>query len=500
MGIAVPTASVATQTRPDFNSDGYADLAVVGSHYTTGADLPHWVVSVIYGSPQGLTAARNRLWRQLDFPERSGPRHLATDTAAGDFDGDGFTDLAIGTVPAGPELTPLQGAVRILYGSTTGLRRERSQYWTSSSPGLPAIDEPDDDSFGMSLVAANFGRSGEDDLAIGAKHRRNGGEVTLLYGSATGLTPQGSQLWSQATPGVPGRQRASDGFGTSLAAGRFAGSSHADLAVGVPGNGRKGHGAVNILYGSSSGLTAFGSQLWSQSSRGVKGKAAAEEQFGSSVTAGHFAGRSTADLAIGVRAATDAYKFGGAVNVLYGSRNGLSAKGDQLWTPRSKGLAGRRYLDTFFGDDLAAGNFGRDRRGKPFDDLALGAATDYYNDGAGGSMGAVEVLYGSANGLTAKGSQMWRWDTPGVKGNPNPEQESFGAVLIASDFGKASGGRAYADLALGDPIYESSGRTYGAVSVVHGTRSGLTARGDQLWTIQGLGRREPTFFAEWYDY
>ena len=115
-------------------------------------------------------------------------------------------------------------------------------------------------------------------------------------------------------------------------------------------------------------------------------------------------------------------------------------------------------------------------------------------------MGAVEVLYGSAKGLTAKGSQMWRWDTPGVKGNPNPEHESFGAVLIASDFGKASRGRTYADLALGDPFYESSGRTYGAVSVVHGTRSGLTAKGDQLWTIQKLGRREPTFFADWHDY
>ena len=166
----------------DFNGDGYADLAVRGMHYASNANLPHWVVSVIYGSPHGLTVARNQVWRQLDFPDEATPLRLVGDIAAGDFDGDGFTDLAVGLYPSDPEVAPLTGAVRILYGSGAGLQRGRSQLWTSASPGLPAFAGSEDSSFGSSLVAANFGRSGHDDLAIGAAERDGGGQVTVMYG------------------------------------------------------------------------------------------------------------------------------------------------------------------------------------------------------------------------------------------------------------------------------------------------------------------------------
>lgn len=495
---AVKLASAPVREGPDFDGDGYADLAVPGSDYDSGADYPYWVVNIIFGSSKGLTARRNQLWRQLDFSDHVSPRHSLASTAAGDFDGDGFTDLALGTFPGGPDLVPLDGAVRILYGSPTGLQRARSQYFTSKSPGLPRVDEPEDDSFGTSLVAANFGRSRQADLAIGAKYRK-GGQVTVLYGSVSGLTALDSQLWSQGTAGVPGVQGPGDGFGTSLAAGRFAGSPYADLAVGVPHDGGKqgseGPGAVNIIYGSSSGLTAQGSQLWSQRSRGIKGKPVDGEQFGSDLAAGHFAGRDTADLAVGVRAGSDAGEYSGAVNVLYGTGKGLSAKGDQLWTPRSKGLTGKRYLDSFFGDVLTVGNFGRDRRGRHFDDLAVTASTDYEKDGLGGSMGVVQVIYGSSTGLAVKGNQSWRWDTAGVKGNPDPLEDSYGDTLVAADFGNGPRRSRYADLAVGDPIVPA-GSTYGAVSVLPGTKTGLSARGDQRWTIQKLHRRIPRFFAE----
>ena len=52
MRIAAPAASGAQRSGPDFNRDGYADLVVVGSHYATGADLQHWVVSSSTGRPE----------------------------------------------------------------------------------------------------------------------------------------------------------------------------------------------------------------------------------------------------------------------------------------------------------------------------------------------------------------------------------------------------------------------------------------------------------------
>lgn len=53
----------------------------------------------------------------------------------------------------------------------------------------------------------------------------------------------------------------------SLAAGHFTGRTLADLAIGAPSrsfmaNNGDGSGTVNVNYGSSSGLTTQGIQLW----------------------------------------------------------------------------------------------------------------------------------------------------------------------------------------------------------------------------------------------
>ncbi len=66
-------------------------------------------------------------------------------------------------------------------------------------------------------------------------------------------------------------------------AGDFGRSRHADLAITVPGEDVGGFvdaGAANVLYGSPSGLTARGDQLWSQNTRGIKDEAEELDLFG----------------------------------------------------------------------------------------------------------------------------------------------------------------------------------------------------------------------------
>jgi hypothetical protein len=56
-----------------------------------------------------------------------------------------------------------------------------------------------------------------------------------------------------------------------------------DLVIGSPGEdigGIKDAGAVNVLYGSGSGLTATGDQLWHQNVAGVLGGSEAGDVFG----------------------------------------------------------------------------------------------------------------------------------------------------------------------------------------------------------------------------
>ena len=496
-----PSAQAATgrDARADLNGDGEADLVVAGDEYRPRFNTPTWTLTVIYGSSNGLSRRANQVWRETDFGPTKPARGEITGLVTGDFDGDGFHDVAVGTDNLDESEEQSQervGEVRILFGSRTGVVRSRSQVLTPRSDDrLPVVD--DDPSFGWVLAVADLGRGAQDDLAIGSPlGASESGQVTVVYGSRTGLVWAGRQVWTQDVAGVPGSSADRDAFGSALVAADFGRGSHADLAIGVPGEGattrRPPTGAVVVLYGSSTGVTAVGAQQWSQASPGVKGKATDDERFGTSLAAGHFAGRKTADLAVGVPYGEDAGKYAGEVNILYGSKNGITARGDQLWTRRSRGIAGRKYLDASFGGVVVAGNFGKDRGKHPYDDLAISAWYEKDLKGSSWSSGAIEVLYGTSRGLASRGSQVWRLSSPGIKGTTDRlNGDGFGGDLAAGDFGKSR----YADLAVADDLMEVDSQHYGATSVIYGSATGLTARGDQLWSVQRLGRPETDFWA-----
>jgi len=160
------------------------------------------------------------------------------------------------------------------------------------------------------------------------------GAVSVLYGSATGLSRTGGQLFSQ----VGGTPEDTDQFGSALAAGDFNHDGAADLAASAPledVGSVADAGAVSVLYGSAAGLSRTGGQLFSQ----VGGIAEDFDRFGQALAAGDFNHDGAADLAAGapeedVGSVADA----GAVSVLYGSVAGLSRTGGQLFTQNSAGV------------------------------------------------------------------------------------------------------------------------------------------------------------------
>ena len=117
------------------------------------------------------------------------------------------------------------------------------------------------------------------------------------------------------------------------------------------------------------------------------------------------------------------------MHVLYGSADGLTAKGNQFWSEQSPGIAGKPRTDDLFGIDLAAANFGKDGATHRYDDLAIGVP----GGGMGGG-GGVHLLYGSAAGLSARKGQVWNQDSPGVPGRAE-DGDWFGRCLAAADFG-----------------------------------------------------------------
>ncbi|MBD2683273.1 MULTISPECIES: FG-GAP repeat protein [Nostoc] len=75
-------------------------------------------------SNTGLTSAGNQLWHQ-DSPGIEGVANASdgfgSSLKAGDFNNDGFADLAIGVPGEDVGLISNAGTVNILYGSATGL-------------------------------------------------------------------------------------------------------------------------------------------------------------------------------------------------------------------------------------------------------------------------------------------------------------------------------------------------------------------------------------------
>ena len=471
----------------DFNGDDYADLAIDAPFEDVGTIENAGAVTVLYGTPTGLSAFGSQFWHQnvagMEGDGAESSDHFGFGgLAGGDFDGDGFADLAIGTPFEDVEPDQAAGVVNVLYGSPAGLSIDGNQSWTQGSLGMDDFDTASEetDGFGNSLAAANFGKSNHADLAVGVTFEdmgavSNAGALNVIYGSSGGLAMDGAQFWHQDSAGVVGDGvEQGDTFTFSLAAANFGQSNHADLAIGVASEDVgtiAGAGAVNVLYGSSTGLSASGDQSWHQNRPGVADAAEQGDAFGSALAAANFGNGSQADLAVGVTlenlgGAMDA----GAVNVLYGSSTGLTASGDQFWHQNTPGVADAAEQSDVFGQALAAANFG----GSSLSDLAIGAWSE---DVGAKDAGAVNVLYGTSTGLTASGDQFWHQNSTGII-DVAEEFDSFGQALAAANFGKSS----QSDLAVG-ASGESLGTitSAGAVNVIYGRSTGLNATGDQFW-------------------
>jgi hypothetical protein len=209
--------------RSDFNNDGFADLAVgafledVGSIENAGA------VNVLYGGAPGLTGSGSQFFTQNTAGVGGNAEEgdtFGSALAAGDFNHDGFADLAVGARGESVGTAIGAGAVNVLYGGAPGLTGSGSQLFTQNSAGAGDSAETGD-LFGYALTAGDFNHDSFADLAVGVFGESVGialeaGAVNVLYGGAAGLTGSSSQFFTQDTPGVSGSIEPGDNFGNAL--------------------------------------------------------------------------------------------------------------------------------------------------------------------------------------------------------------------------------------------------------------------------------------------
>jgi len=314
----------------DFNGDGHDDLAVGAAHEKWGTTVSAGVAHVFYGSVGSL---RTDNAVTIVSPNVATNDRFGDALAAGDFDHDGYDDLAIGAPGRTVELQDYAGAVEVYSGTASGISTSSPRVIVDSDFPLSTVSR--EEYLGTALAVGNFNQTPftcivapatcYTDLAIGvpgqdlAGHDRVG-KVMVAYGSAAGLlTATATYL---APSDVGGAETERNHFGISLAAGRLDPGiqSPGDLAIRAM-NGEDGvtaSGAVFLVFGEAGGINEGRPAQFVPQRAGFKiWPPQAEDYFGNALAIADLDGDGWGDLlaASSEKATTDS----GVVQVLYGA-------------------------------------------------------------------------------------------------------------------------------------------------------------------------------------
>ncbi|MEV8566660.1 FG-GAP-like repeat-containing protein [Streptomyces sp. NPDC051322] len=347
----------------DVNGDGVADLAIgVPGEDDTSGHADGGAVTVMYGP--ALTSGVS--WGTTGIT-RTGAQ-LGSAVTVGDFDADGKADVFAAGIGSGGSWNVHLSKGAVQYGmlttSTGKLAYEDATTGDFNRDGYQdvALNYRDASGIGRvvwfkgtgsglvkvatlavkggrSIAAGDVNGNGYDDIVIGQPYTaesgaHSGGQVTMVPGSATGLTTTGAKTIHQDTSGVPGAAEAGDAMGASVAVGDYNLDGYADVLAGLPGEditrdgaSRKDAGAAVLLNGSSAGLTGSGASGFTQDTSGMPGASESGDHDGSAVLLGDISGYGRADLAI---SAEGENAGDGVVAYLSSGSSGISVSGAVL--------------------------------------------------------------------------------------------------------------------------------------------------------------------------
>jgi FG-GAP repeat protein len=399
--------------RGDFNGDGHPDVVIgipgadAGDVTSAGAII--WYAGHAHGidraHPHRLTAASPGIPGHAESGDGFGAM-----TAAGDFNADGYSDLAVtvaNDTPGGPLSDNYEsyGSVDVIFGGPHGLR--------GGGDGRPAAEQFQGESpsqfgfagtFGAGLAAGDYNHDGYVDLVVTdagyrADENRVAGSIYVLRGGADGMTTSARRAIHQL---IGNHRVAIDAAATS---GDVTGDGITDLVLAAydwkriceeDGDNECGvapqHPAVLVVPGSSSGLRSFTHAHHRQLTGGPLSEIHAIA-----------VGRVTDDRKLDVVAGLPHRDTGGSISLLPGRGHGRFGT-EQDITQNTKGVPGLAERGDDFGWSLAVRDVNRDGNA----DLAVGAPfeDDQAHKPTITDCGQVTLLFGGKTRIKTHGGRL----------------------------------------------------------------------------------------------
>ncbi|WP_428953418.1 FG-GAP and VCBS repeat-containing protein [Streptomyces sp. cg35] len=414
LAVSAGTAGAADSVQhheADFNGDGFGDVAFAAGYATVAGHKQAGQVVALYGSASGITSTKRTTISQnttgVPGSAETGDS-FGWNTAYGDFNHDGFDDLAVAAEHEKVGTDTNGGTVAILWGSTSGL----SGGTTIADPAASSHDR-----WGKALAAGDFDGDGTEDLAVGSSS-------STIYVFKRGISKSGTAGGRYTVK--PNIMSGGDAGPLILTAGDVNGDKKTDLVVdGYENDGGYGWNTNYYLPGSASGLTTSGAK---QLKRGVitgigdiNG-----DGFGDIVTGQDWDPAKSGSSEPSVPESVT----GGQVHILYGSPSGPTGSVDV--DQNTGNVPGSSERGDWFGGEVSLG----DINGDGYQDLVAGASGENLGSPSVVNTGSVTVLYGSPDGInTTSGTQFLAQSTPGVPGD-DEAYDYFGSEVKLTDVNK----------------------------------------------------------------